>query len=288
MRAVVLASLLGGLLGSATTGAAPTTQLTTTAQPAVERVETPALDTMLVFADALGLDALKAQLLAPVLYAQVRLRDAAQGLADRLVAITDVFAVAEARLIPDVSVLRVHPVANHSTSGFGWREDPIRRHKKFHSGADIKGKHGTPVVAAGDGVVTFCGSQGGYGNVIYVDHGGGVITRYAHLRRLETKKGAAVLAGQRIGQVGSTGRTTGPHLHFEVRLDGRPVDPVAALDVGELLRTEPTKGQLAAYSLAPELQSSKYSEIDPPKDGKKSKGTRPERPGRTKRAKPLS
>src|SRR3982751_1387160 len=84
--------------------------------------------------------------------------------------------------VPDVSVLTWQPLppADDSwpTSGFGWRDDPIRHTRKFHSGAAIRAKSGTPVMAAGDGVVTFAGRQGGYGNVIYVDHGGGLITRY--------------------------------------------------------------------------------------------------------------
>lgn len=133
----------------------------------------------------------------------------------------------------DVSVLRTQPVpesrTSWATSGFGWREDPIRRRAKFHTGADVRAKPGTPVLAAGDGIVTFAGRRGGYGNVIYVDHGGGVITRYAHLRRIETVEGATVTAGARIGQVGSTGRTTGPHLHFEVRIGETRIDPLVAL-----------------------------------------------------------
>ena len=197
---------------------------------------------------------------------------------------------------PDVSVLRTQPVpesrTSWATSGFGWREDPIRRRAKFHSGADVRAKPGTPVLAAGDGIVTFAGRRGGYGNVIYVDHGGGVITRYAHLRRIETKEGAAVTAGTQIGQVGSTGRTTGPHLHFEVRIDGHPVAPDTALTVAQLQRESPAEGRLAAYALTPELQMLESSDLDPPKvrSARKGKATesRPERKGRTKRVRPTS
>jgi murein DD-endopeptidase MepM/ murein hydrolase activator NlpD len=190
--------------------------------------------------------------------------------------------------IPDLTVLRVEPIANETSSGFGWREDPIRKHRKFHNGSDFRGKHGTPVVAAGDGVISFCGPQNGYGNVVYVDHGGGVITRYAHLRRIETKKYAAVTAGQRIGQVGSTGRATGPHLHFEVRLDGRAVDPVTAMTVAQLTRESPSAGRIAAYVLSSEVQSAKVSDQDPPKGHKKPSTSRPERRGHVKRVRPLS
>jgi murein DD-endopeptidase MepM/ murein hydrolase activator NlpD len=197
---------------------------------------------------------------------------------------------------PDVSVLRSQPLPDSpttwATSGFGWREDPIRRRAKFHSGADVRAKPGTPVVAAGDGIVIFAARQGGYGNVIYIDHGGGVITRYAHLRRIETKKDAVVTAGLRIGQVGSTGRTTGPHLHFEVRIDGHPVAPQTALTVAQLQRESPAEGRLAAYALTPELQMLESSDLDPPKirSARKGKATesRPERKGRTKRVRPTS
>jgi len=157
--------------------------------------------------------------------------------------------------IPDVSVLTTEPVSRSESSGYGWREDPIRKRQKFHHGTDYRGKPGTPVLAAGPGTVIQAGRMGGYGNVIFIDHGNGVITRYGHLRRIEVKKGATVAAGDRIGQVGSTGRTTGPHLHFEVRLDGRSVDPNTALAVAEIMRESPSAGTLAVYALSPELQA---------------------------------
>ncbi len=165
----------------------------------------------------------------------------------------------------DVTALTIEPVENASTSGFGWREDPITHRRKFHSGADIRGKHGTPVMAAGEGTVVFTGRRGGYGNLIEIDHGHGLHTRYAHLRRIEVKKGAEVGAGQRIGQVGSTGRATGPHLHFEVRIDNHPMDPLTALTVAELERTSPAAGHLAAQLLTPEIQGAKLSDVDPPR-----------------------
>jgi murein DD-endopeptidase MepM/ murein hydrolase activator NlpD len=191
---------------------------------------------------------------------------------------------------PDLSALVVEPVANSTTSGFGWREDPINKRRKFHSGADIRGKHGTPVMAAGAGTVICAESKNGYGNVIFIDHGNGLITRYAHLRKFEVKKGAVVTAGQRIGQVGSTGRTTGPHLHFEVRIDGSPVDPTTAMLVGELERESPAMGRLAAQVLAPELQRGRHSDLDPPSKTTTAKpNPRPERTNAPKRErKPLS
>lgn len=198
--------------------------------------------------------------------------------------------------IPDVSVLTTEPVANCESSGFGWRDDPFRHRAKFHAGTDFRGNRGTPVLAAGDGVVTFARWQGGYGNLIRVDHGGGVVTAYAHLQRFLVKPGSVVIAGQAIGHMGSTGWTTGPHLHFEVRLDGRPVDPVMAMTIGRLRRDAPLAGKLASFALAPELQAERTSASDPPRQpppkaapkqpGKRE--SRPDRPGRVRVAKPVS
>lgn len=259
----------------------PTTT-TSAAPPAPELPNAGAVtETLLQLADAFWLDEMRAELLDPALRIQRKLRDFHQTATEKLVAITELLDEQPGLRIPDLRVLTADPIADTCTSGFGWRNDPIRKERKFHHGADIRGKHGTPVHAAGDGVVIFSGEKTGYGNVIFVDHGGGVVTRYAHLRKLEAKKNAVVVAGQRIGQVGSTGRTTGPHLHFEVRLDGRAVDPVTAFAVAELSRTSPAEGRVAAYALSPDLQANKRSDIDPPK-------TRPERTGHVKRVKPLS
>lgn len=161
----------------------------------------------------------------------------------------------EVAAVANVAVLMTEPVARSESSGYGWREDPKNRRQKFHHGSDYRGKRGTPIVAAGAGTVIFAGRRGGYGKVVFVDHGSGVVTRYAHLNRIEVKQGATVTAGERIGQLGSTGRTTGPHLHFEVRLDGRSVDPNTALAVAEMLRTSPAEGAVAAHALSPEVQA---------------------------------
>lgn len=223
-------------------------------------------------------DRVKDQLVRWQLDLRDRLHDLAGG-------VTALAARAE-MMLPDLTVLSIEPVANTESSGFGWRDDPIRHTRSFHSGTDFRGKPGTPVAAAGDGVVTFCGRLGGYGNVVDIDHGGGVVTRYAHLRRIETRRAAAVIAGEIIGRVGSTGRATGPHLHFEVRIDGSPVSPVAAMTIAALQREFPLVGQLAALSLSPVLQASAESDIDPPKQRAKQRARpshRPERPGRAKR-----
>jgi murein DD-endopeptidase MepM/ murein hydrolase activator NlpD len=180
---------------------------------------------------------------------------------------------------PDLSVLTTEPVAKTESSGYGWREDPINRRAKFHHGTDYRGKRGTPVLAAGNGTVTFAGRRGGYGRVVFIDHGNGVITRYAHLNRIDVKVGDTLTAGQQLGQLGASGRTTGAHLHFEVRLTGRSVDPNTAMIVADIMRENPAAGRLAAYALAPELQE--YSQDSESKAVRIP--TRPERAARTKR-----
>jgi len=284
-RVAVLAPILTAAFALATT---VTTATSAAAPPTATPSASlrPAAFTLLQVADSFGLEAMRRDVIDPLIRWQRDVRDVMHGATDRLASVFNFLGDHTGVTIPDLTVLQVDPIDNSSSSGFGWREDPFNKRGKFHSGADFRGKHGTPVVAAGAGVVTFCGDQNGYGNVVYVDHGGGVVTRYAHLRRIETARHATVAAGQRIGQVGSTGRSTGPHLHFEIRLDGLPVDPVTAMAVAELERESPTAGRIAAFALAPELQSRKRSDVDPPK-GKQLK-TRPERPGRTKRDRPLS
>jgi murein DD-endopeptidase MepM/ murein hydrolase activator NlpD len=206
------------------------------------------------------------------------LRDRLHGIEAGLTAL----AQQSKRGLPDVTVLTVEPVAHTESSGFGWRDDPIRHTRSFHAGTDFRGQPGTSVVAAGDGIVAYSGRLGGYGNVVDIDHGGGVVTRYAHLRKIETHKAQAVRAGDTIGRVGSTGRTTGPHLHFEVRIDGAPVSPIAAMAIASLQREFPIAGRLAALSLAPELQANAESDVDPPKQRARSP-QHPERAGRGKR-----
>ena len=157
----------------------------------------------------------------------------------------------------------------------------------------MRAPHGTPIDAAGNGVVIFAGKQNGYGNVVYIDHGGGLITRYGHMQKILAQKDQVVAAGQQIGKVGSTGRATGPHLHFEVRLDGRAVNPIAAMEIAEMKRNGDEHATLAMMALSPERQDAAFSAIDPPRNGKhskadKAKGSRPERTGRGKRVKRLS
>jgi murein DD-endopeptidase MepM/ murein hydrolase activator NlpD len=125
-------------------------------------------------------------------------------------------------------VLTVRPVDGERTSDFGWRRHPILRRQKLHTGCDYDGNRGDPVRAAAPGVVVASRRWSSYGNVVIIDHGMGVETRYAHLSKLIAREGDFVAAGTYIGNVGRTGRATGSHLHFEVRQDDRPVDPELA------------------------------------------------------------
>jgi murein DD-endopeptidase MepM/ murein hydrolase activator NlpD len=111
------------------------------------------------------------------------------------------------------------------SSGFGYRRDPFNGHAAMHSGLDFRAPYGAPIHAAADGTVSFVGTQSGYGNVVEVSHGNGMITRYAHMSRFVARVGQEVNAGEVIGRIGNTGRSTGPHLHFEVRINGRAVNP---------------------------------------------------------------
>lgn len=118
-------------------------------------------------------------------------------------------------------------------SPFGHRSDPILGQRAMHEGIDFNAETGTPVVAAADGVVLAAGWQSDFGNMIEVDHGDGLTTRYAHLSRMNAKAGSLIKRGERIGAVGSTGRSTGSHLHFEVRMLGVAQNPASFLKQGE-------------------------------------------------------
>lgn len=115
--------------------------------------------------------------------------------------------------------------AAHVTSGFGWRSDPFHGERKFHYGLDLGAPAGTPIAAVRPGKVIHAGPAGTYGNLVIVDHGDGLTSRYAHCSSLDVAVGDEVAAGQAIARVGSTGRSTGPHLHFEVRKGGKAIDP---------------------------------------------------------------
>lgn len=117
------------------------------------------------------------------------------------------------------------PARGVFTSGFGYRRHPIFGIRRLHTGQDIAAPRGAPVLAAADGRVMYTGWFGGYGKIVILDHGDGVSTLYAHLSAILVRSGAAVRRGQPIGRVGSTGYSTGPHVHFEIRINGRPINP---------------------------------------------------------------
>ena len=121
------------------------------------------------------------------------------------------------------------PVSGPITSPFGMRFDPVQHRYQLHSGIDIAASQGTTISAAADGRVIFAGWYGGYGNAIVIDHGGGTSTLYGHCSQIFVGVGQDVQRGQAIGAVGMTGDATGPHVHFEVRRDGKPVDPLGYL-----------------------------------------------------------
>jgi murein DD-endopeptidase MepM/ murein hydrolase activator NlpD len=120
------------------------------------------------------------------------------------------------------------PVQGRVTSGFGNRFHPILGYERFHAGLDLAAAVGTPIVAAADGRVVSAGWAGGYGRAVEIQHVGGLETRYGHMSRIAAFPGEMVQRGAVIGYVGSTGLSTGPHLHFEVLRNGRPINPASA------------------------------------------------------------
>lgn len=130
--------------------------------------------------------------------------------------------------IPDPGAAHVWPLqGGWVTSQFGWRTDPFTGDRRYHHGVDVGAPYGALVRAAAGGRVTHAGWVAGYGLAVAVSHGDGTLSVYGHLGSAEVRRGDTVTAGQVIGRVGSTGRSTGPHLHFEWRVDGRAVDPLA-------------------------------------------------------------
>ncbi len=135
-----------------------------------------------------------------------------------------------------ISIPSVQPVADLKfTSNFGIRSDPFRHTAAMHAGVDIPGPIGTPIYATADGVVANASWRGGYGNLVEVNHGKGIATRYGHLSKILVADGERVKRGQLIALMGSTGRSTGSHLHYEVRIDGHAVNPTPFLTTADHL-----------------------------------------------------
>jgi murein DD-endopeptidase MepM/ murein hydrolase activator NlpD len=138
---------------------------------------------------------------------------------------TAIVAIPSAKPVNDISV----------NSGFGVRSDPFRGGRAMHAGVDIPGPYATPIYATADGIVGRSGRFGGYGNLVELEHGRGIQTRYGHMSSLLVMAGTRVKRGQLIGLMGSTGRSTGNHLHYEVRLEGRAVNPMPFLQTSDYL-----------------------------------------------------
>lgn len=160
------------------------------------------------------------------------------SLTDGIASRNELFAKLEAdlfeRKMRSMLVPTQHPVEGANLgSHFGWRVDPFTGHSALHAGLDFQAEPGTNIVAAAGGIVVTQEWHPGYGNLIEVDHGKDLITRYAHSSRVFVKKGDLVRRGQKIAEVGSTGRSTGPHLHFEVLVQGIPHDPQVFLQAGD-------------------------------------------------------
>ena len=131
------------------------------------------------------------------------------------------------------------PVANANfTSGYGSRSDPFRGSRAMHAGIDLAGPVGTPIYATADGIVGRAEYAGAYGNLVEINHGQGIQTRYGHMSRLIARPGQRVRRGELIGLMGSTGRSTGSHLHYEVRIDGRAVNPIPFIQSADTLATQ--------------------------------------------------
>ena len=178
---------------------------------------------------------------------------------------TDLLTVLESRLFDQkmrsMMVPTQRPVAGGNLgSGFGWRIDPITATSALHTGLDFQADNGTPILSAAGGVVVTQEYHPAYGNVVEIDHGNELITRYAHASAVYVKKGDLVKRGQRIADVGSTGRSTGSHLHFEVLVQGIPQDPQKFLDAGSSLAARQLAGATPSGSRnAPAARQAKPS-----------------------------
>jgi murein DD-endopeptidase MepM/ murein hydrolase activator NlpD len=132
-------------------------------------------------------------------------------------------------------LMRPMPAGHRITSPFGSRADPFFHRFAMHTGTDFRAQAGTPVPATAPGRVTIAAYTGGYGNMVEIDHGNGIVTRYGHMSEISVAVGDTLRKGDTVGRVGSTGRSTGPHLHYEVRVDGEPVDPMRFIKPGAML-----------------------------------------------------
>jgi len=178
-----------------------------------------------------------------------RLAEVARNVESR----TDMLGVLEAQMFEQAVKKKLMPTmmpvnARFNASGFGIRLDPITGQQSMHEGIDFIADTGTPIVAAAGGVVQFAGFHPQYGNMIDVEHGNDLVTRYAHASKLLVQEGDVIQRGRKIAEIGSTGRSTGPHLHFEVRFKGSPQNPMQFLLAAN---GQPAESALASKPEAP-------------------------------------
>lgn len=186
------------------------------------------------FSEAPGLGGAQSTLLPPQNLTLAEFGDKVSILSRQMENRTDLLGLLEAQLFEQTVTKKLMPTmmpvnAPFNASGFGMRIDPITGENAMHEGVDFIADSGTPVIAAAGGVVQFAGFHPQYGNMIDIDHGNDLVTRYAHLSKLMVKEGNILWRGRRIADSGNTGRTTGPHLHFEVRFRGAPQNPARFL-----------------------------------------------------------
>ncbi|HEX8650207.1 MAG TPA: M23 family metallopeptidase [Pyrinomonadaceae bacterium] len=177
----------------------------------------------------------------------ISLADEASPVTDRLPAGT----TASKAGVPLGNIPSIWPVAGPLRGGYGVRSNPFGGSSlEFHKGQDISAAWGTPVVGTANGTVVIAGWQRGYGWVVYLDHGNGLSTRYGHLSRIDVAVGQTIKRGEQLGLVGSTGRSTGPHLHYEVRMNGQPINPIPYLPSLSPLGTREETGRIKSQPTA--------------------------------------
>ncbi len=186
------------------------------------------------FSERPGLGGAASTLLPPQNLTMVELNERLQGLSRDVETRSDMLGVLEARLFEEAIRKKLRPTlmpvsARYNASGYGMRIDPITGQRAMHEGIDFLAERGTPILAAADGVVSFAGYHRQYGYMVDIDHGNDLVTRYAHCAKLFVKVGDVVQRGLKLALVGSTGRSTGSHLHFEVRYKGVPQNPMRFL-----------------------------------------------------------
>jgi murein DD-endopeptidase MepM/ murein hydrolase activator NlpD len=204
------------------------------ARAAVDPTSSRAMDKLPTIVKSRAMGGVSGNAFAPVLKGGLGSPDTVLGVLSDLLGVIgtrldSVRDTVERRRALAVATPSIWPVAGWLTSSYGSRTDPFTRGKDFHPGLDISAEYGVPVLATGDATVTAAGPNGAYGNMVTLDHGFGILTKYGHLSRIAVMADQRVKRGDVIGYVGSTGRSTGSHLHYEVWMNGRLTDPMTLL-----------------------------------------------------------